>query len=113
MLNFGFVNSKIDTMQKNLLLLVFTIASTLAVGQNTSKNGHQITPEPGDYGLGIDVDPFFHYFGNLFNGTQNNSGPGWDYTSDQPIPFVISGLMVKDSVTAYRAKLWIGIARAK
>ena len=77
-------------MKKNLLFLILAVATNIAVAQNVSKNGHQITPEVGDWGLGIDVNPFFDYFGNMFNGTQNNSAPGWDYTSDQPIPMTIS-----------------------
>src|SRR5688572_8475588 len=95
-------------MKKNLLLIVFALASSVAFAQNTSKNGQQITPEPGDYGLGIDVDPFFSYFGNMFNGTSGNSSPTWDYTTNEPIPMVITGLMIKDETTAYRGKLRIG-----
>ena len=96
-------------MKKNLLLILLAVATNCAVAQNVSKNGHQITPEPGDWGLGIDVNPFFQYFGNMFNGTQDNSAPGWDFTSDAPIPFTITGLMVKDETTAYRGRLRIGI----
>ena len=73
-------------MKKNLLVIVFALAASVAFAQNTSKNGHQITPEPGDYGLGIDVNPFFSYIGNMFNGTSDNSPPTWDYTTNEPIP---------------------------
>ncbi len=95
-------------MKKNLLFILLAITSNIAVAQNLSKNGHQITPEPGEWGLGIDVNPFFEYFGNMFNGTSDNSAPGWNYTTDQPIPMTITGLMIKDATTAYRARVRIG-----
>jgi hypothetical protein len=100
-------------MKKHLLLVVMALVSTLAIAQNTSKNGHQITPEAGDWGLGIDVDPWFRYVGNIFNGTQDQSGPFWNYVDNSPIPMTITGYMIKDETTAYRAKLRIGTGSTK
>lgn len=41
--------------------------------QMTNKNGLVITPEAGDWVLGMNASPFLNYVGNLFNGTTNNS----------------------------------------
>ena len=100
-------------MKKNLLLFALVLACSTAMAQNTSKNGHQITPEAGDWGLGIDVDPLFEYIGNMFNGNTNNSAPSWDYINNSPIPMTISGFMMKDENTAYRGKLRIGTGSDK
>jgi len=42
---------------------------------NTSKNGHQLTPEAGDIGLGMDATPFLQYLGNAMNGENFNAAP--------------------------------------
>ncbi|MCT4560586.1 MAG: hypothetical protein N4A41_04335 [Crocinitomicaceae bacterium] len=39
----------------------------------TNKNGLTITPEAGDWVLGMNAAPFLNYIGNMFNGTLNNS----------------------------------------
>jgi hypothetical protein len=38
-----------------------------------SKGDSEYLSQAGDIGLGIDGTPFFDYFGNMFNGTTNNS----------------------------------------
>ncbi len=81
--------------------------------QNNSKNGHQITPEANDWGLGIDVNPIFNYVGNLFNGTNNNSAPFWNFEDNSPIPMTITGYMMKDENTAYRGKVRLGFGSSK
>ncbi len=100
-------------MKKNLLLIVLVLASTTVFAQNVSKNGHQITPEAGDWGIGIDVDPLLNYVGNMFNGTQDNSTPSWNYVDNSPIPMTITGFMIKDETTAYRGKIRIGTGSTK
>jgi hypothetical protein len=63
---------------KNLLLLC--LLSLLAFGATaqddplTGKKGQPILPEKGDIGLGVNMIPFFNWFGNAFNGT--NTSPG-------------------------------------
>jgi hypothetical protein len=100
-------------MKKSMLLLVLATCSYVATAQNTSKNGHQITPEAGDWGLGIDVDPIFRYIGNMFNGNTDNSAPSWNFVDNSPIPMTITGFMIKDENTAYRAKVRLGFGSNK
>jgi hypothetical protein len=40
-----------------------------------TKNGYRYLPVKGDYAIGIEVDPFFKYIGNMFNNTSNNASP--------------------------------------
>lgn len=99
---------------KKLILsvcLMFLVSGVMA--QNNSKNGHQITPEADDWGLGIDANPFLNYLGDMFNGSNNNSSPWWDHSDGSPIPFTITGFMIKDENTAYRGKLRLGIGSTK
>lgn len=39
----------------------------------TNKNGNVVTPETGDFGLGMNASPFLMYVGNMFNGTFGNT----------------------------------------
>lgn len=62
---------------KNLLLLC--LLSLLAFGANAQdteplvgKKGQPILPEKGDIGLGVNMIPFFNWFGNAFNANSNN-----------------------------------------
>jgi hypothetical protein len=99
---------------KKILVSVFLVTVyTCTMAQNNSKNGHQITPETGDWGLGIDVDPLFRYVGNMFNGTMGQGGPSWEFMGNSPIPMTITGYMVKDENTAYRAKIRLGTGSDK
>ncbi len=41
----------------------------------TNKNGYPILPERGEIAVGMTMNPIFTYFGNFFNGTQNNVAP--------------------------------------
>lgn len=99
---------------KKLILsvcLMFLVSGVMA--QNNSKNGHQITPETDDWGLGIDANPFLNYLGDMFNGSSGNSSPWWNHSDGSPIPYTITGFMIKDENTAYRAKLRLGIGSSK
>jgi hypothetical protein len=66
---------------KNLLLLC--LLSLLAFGVNAQdaeplvgKKGQPILPEKGDIGLGVNMIPFFNWFGNAFNANSNNMYAG-------------------------------------
>ncbi len=37
------------------------------------KKGQLILPQKGDFNLGVNIIPFFNWFGNSFNGSQNNT----------------------------------------
>lgn len=52
-----------------------TTEESSSSGSNTSINGHQLTPEAGDIGLGMDATPFLQYLGNAANGENFNSAP--------------------------------------
>jgi hypothetical protein len=78
-LNFG--NKITQTIKKtyvmkNVLLLI--ICSFLFFGANaqdeplTGKKGQLILPEAGDVGLGVNMIPFFNWFGNSFNNNSDN-----------------------------------------
>ncbi|MBU2019662.1 MAG: hypothetical protein KJ941_08450 [Bacteroidetes bacterium] len=51
-------------------LTVFTFGQTT---QMTNKNGLVITPEAGDWVLGMNAAPILNYVGNMFNGNTANS----------------------------------------
>lgn len=61
---------------KKVLLLV--VCSFLFFGVNaqdeplTGEKGQLILPESGDIGLGVNMIPFFNWFGNSFNNNSNN-----------------------------------------
>ena len=64
-------------VMKKVLLLV--VCSFLFFGANaqdeplTGKKGQLILPETGDIGLGVNMIPFFDWFGNSFNNSTNNT----------------------------------------
>jgi hypothetical protein len=52
----------------------------------------------------VGANSTLNYFGNLLNGTADNSAPGFDWANDN----VITGKMMKDANTAYRVRVRIG-----
>lgn len=92
-------------MKKSLTLLAFVLGMSGAFAQDlTSKKGEPILPEAGDWGLGIDANPFLEYAGNFFGKTTNNVAPTFNHL----VPFQITGRYFKDATTAYRGSLRIG-----
>jgi len=87
------------------ILLSLAIASTMLVANAQenmmSKRNTPILPEAGDWSVGINVDPFLYYIGNMFNDNSNNASPSWDYVGAHPL--VLNAKYVKDETTAYRA----------
>lgn len=67
-------------MKKLLLLFIcsFLVFSVNAQDDDTDgepllgKKGQRILPEAGDIGLGVNMIPFFNWFGNSFNNNANN-----------------------------------------
>jgi hypothetical protein len=54
-------------MKKSLTLLALVLGMSGAFAQDlTSKKGEPFLPEAGDWGLGIDANPFLEYAGNFF-----------------------------------------------
>jgi hypothetical protein len=98
-------------MKKILLVMsAIVVAAGVANAQDImSKKGTPIVYEAGDWGLGIDANPFLDFAGNAFN-HDNNNAPTWNFTD---FPMVITGLKVIDANTAYRGKLRLGFGSNK
>ncbi len=93
-------------MKKSLTLLAFVLGMSGAFAQDlTSKKGEPILPEAGDWGLGIDANPFLEYAGNFFGKTTTNPAPTFNFLT----PFQITGRYFKDATTVYRGSLRIGL----
>lgn len=103
-------------MKKSIALLALAFGVTGAFAQDlTSKKGEPILPEADDWSIGIDATPFLNYAGNLFgksnftnNGgtnTYGNTAPTWNYFTNN---MTITGKMMKDAQTAYRASVRLG-----
>jgi len=65
-------------MRNILFVMVFSIFALSVAAQEEKveplkgKNGQLILPESGDIGLGVNMIPFFNWFGNAFNNNANN-----------------------------------------
>jgi len=98
-------------MKKTIFTIVIMVfAVTIASSQLVSKKGVPILPEKDEYALGVDATPFFNYFGNMFNGNVNNTGPAFNFTATTPMTIYVKRMV--DANTAYRAKFRIGMASA-
>jgi hypothetical protein len=84
-------------------VLIFVCAITNAQ-ELLTKKGNPILPEPKDWSIGVQAEPFLNYTGNLFSKDDNTTSE-----LKPQIPLTLVGLYVKDNVTAYRLKLRIGL----
>src|SRR5690349_5221051 len=92
-------------MKKFIAAVILLGACTLANAQQlVSKKGTPVLPEPKDWSIGLQADPFLKYIGNFFNKDNNNNT-----TLSPQIPLTLVGLYVKDEHTAYRMKLRVGL----
>lgn len=95
-------------MKKSIALLALAFGVTGAFAQDlTSKKGEPILPEADDWSIGVDATPFLNYVGNMFGKTANNSAPTWNYLTSN---LTITGKMMKDAQTAYRASVRLGFS---
>ena len=99
-----------------MLLLSTTIAFSqdIAVEESTStesgslsfkaKNGQEVLPQAGDWGIGIGATNTISYFGNLLNGNTNNNGGSSPFSfANENIPStVVYGKLFVSSELAYR-----------
>src|SRR5262249_53616240 len=98
-------NQKNEKMKKLFLSLALASAVAFANAQDmTSKKGVPILPEANDWSIGFDATSLIQYFGNLANGSTNNTNS----TLGPQQSMTLVGLMVKDESTSYRAKVRIG-----
>ena len=93
-------------MKKGLLIVAMMIGVTASAQDMNSKKGTPILPESGDWSIGIGANSSLNYFGNLLNGNVDNSAMSFDWTNGNDN--VITGKMMKDANTAYRAKVRLG-----
>jgi hypothetical protein len=73
-----------------------------------TKKGVPILPQAGDWAIGIDASPFFHYFGNFFTNNNNPYSPAFGFTAQTP--GAIYGKYKVSDRTTYRGALLIGIS---
>lgn len=103
---FNLLNQNQKSMKKSTLLVAaLAFGATSAFAQYTNKNGLVVTPETGDYAIGVDATPFLGYFGNMLNGNTNNGAPAWGFTNANAM---ITGKMFTSETSAYRVALRIG-----
>jgi hypothetical protein len=103
---FNLLNQNQKSMKKSTLLVAaLAFGATSAFAQYTNKNGLVVTPETGDYAIGVDATPFLGYFGNMLNGNTNNGAPAWGFTNNNAM---ITGKKFTSETMAYRAALRIG-----
>lgn len=94
-------------MKKSIALLALAFGVTGAFAQDlTSKKGEPMLPEADDWSIGVDATPFLNYAGNFFGKQNNNTAPTWNFLNSN---FVITGKMMKDAQTAYRASVRLGM----
>lgn len=94
-------------MKKSLLIIAMFIGASVSAQDLTSKKGTPILPEAGEWSIGVGANSTLEYFGNLMNG--NNNAPTFDWANDQ----IITGKMMKDANTAYRAYVRLGLGSTK
>lgn len=90
-------------MKKICLLLAIASGVPGIFAQDlTSKKGEPILPEANDWVIGVEVNPFLDYLGNIIGGA---SSPSWNFLNSNQ---TIVGKLFKDEKTAYRAMARIG-----
>ena len=95
-------------MKKHVLFVAAMFAASLTFAQSgeiTSNRGENWLSESGDYGVSFSASPFLEYFGNMFNGTIDNSSPSATFNNSYQ---AIEVKKLVDSNTAYRGKVRIG-----
>lgn len=95
-------------MKKHVLFVAAMFATSLTFAQSgeiTSNRGENWLSESGDYGLTFSATPFLNYFGNMFNGSFDNSSPSATFNNSM---WAIEVKKLKDSNTAYRGAVRIG-----
>jgi len=98
-------------MKKSVLALALAFGVTTAFAQDlTSKKGEPILPEAGDWGIGIDANPFLDYAGNFFGKSSANVSPSWNFMTNNQ---TISGRYFADEKTVYRGAVRLGFGSQK
>lgn len=99
-------------MKKQVLLFVlcavFSLGATAQTSSMSSKNGHEILPQAGDYSLSMDAVPVVNFALNAMNIMSDNGqgaqAPGYVTGFDQ----VIVGKQFISATEAYRVRVGLG-----
>jgi hypothetical protein len=97
---------------KKILFIILSIFSLSAQAQQQqqvlkNKRGIMILPQRGNYCIGISANPFFTYFGNMFNNSTTSNSPAFTFANTDQTIF---GKYMKTNNMAYRANFRIGIS---
>lgn len=107
-MNFLTLNIKSKAKQGVVILALFFAGNLFSQLQPVLKNkrGIAILPQQGDFAIGFGANPFLGYFGNFFNGNNNNGSPSPTFaTQNQSLFFKY----MKTSQLAYRGYFRVGI----
>jgi hypothetical protein len=74
-----------------------------------SKKGEAYLPVADEWGLGVSANPFLDYLGNFLNGSDANSSPDFDFTSNPANSIAVFGKLMVDENTAYRVRFNVGV----
>lgn len=91
-------------MKKKILFVAAILGASFGSIAQDDNADKVFTPEAGDWALGFDAAPALNYFGNMFNGTQNNSLSS-DFVHNDFTNQALFGKYYVDATTAYRGSI--------
>lgn len=95
---------------KNTLILILAFVTINAQAQLQpvlkNKKGIAIHPQQGDYCIGMSVNPFLNYFGNILNNSSSNNSPNVQFANSNQL---IYGKYMITNMKAYRGMFRFGI----
>ena len=93
-------------MKKTVFVISLALGASSAFAQDlTSKKGELILPAEGEWAISMNIDPFFTFIGNAFNGSTGNAAPGVNWVNGNQ---TIIGKKFIDEKSAYRALVRLG-----
>lgn len=96
-------------MRKILVITIFMLGLSLQAQLNPvlkNKRGIAILPQQKDWCIGFGANPFFTYFGNMFNGSTGNNSPSATYAAANKMIFA---KYMKTNDLAYRVSFRFGL----
>ena len=94
-------------MKKTLFFVAALFTGAVAFGQTTEvkeADGTVVTPQAGDWAVGMNAAPLFNYVGNMFNGSTGNTLNATFVNQTPQTANAVYGKYFKDENTAYRAQ---------
>ncbi len=95
-------------MKKTLFFVTALFTGAVAFGQTTEvkeADGTVVTPQAGDWAVGMNAAPLFNYVGNMFNGSTGNTLNTAFVNQTPQSANAIYGKYFVDENTAYRGQL--------